>query len=265
MFVGGGGIVHAPDPRDPHRYRSRGALPGSVAAPAPNRAWRSSSGRPSGLTDLYRSVGAAAAREARRWTSDVVTVVSPERHLAGGQAALRGASIVVYLGHGNGLAVALSRCLYPPHPERARAQPGCRRWRHSPPVLRRIVHRAARSASRPVRSSCSTTCAMRAATRSRACPRDRLTSARQRVDNYAAGWLRAGAGAVIADTFGEPRPTSRRSSAAREPSTGSWRGAPEFHDHVLPFAAPGLRAHRPPSTRPGVVGVQPLARLARRA
>src|SRR2546422_482503 len=37
-------------------------------------------------------------------------------------------------------------------------------------------------------------------------PEPSLVVATQRVDNYAAGWLRAGADAVIADTFGPPEP-----------------------------------------------------------
>ena len=76
------------------------ALPGSVAAAPVQPRVAVIVGPAEGLTDLYRSIGAAAAREARRWTSDVVTVFSPNATWPVVKRALRGASVVIYLGHG---------------------------------------------------------------------------------------------------------------------------------------------------------------------
>ena len=87
------------------------ALSGSVAA-APKPARVAVIVGPAGeLTGLYRSIGLDAAREARRWTSDVVTVMTPDATWPAVKRALRGASVVVYLGHGNGFAVILSEIL----------------------------------------------------------------------------------------------------------------------------------------------------------
>jgi len=54
------------------------------------------------LTDYYRGMARAAAAEARRHTDDVVTVYSPDATWPKVKDALAGASVVVYLGHGNG-------------------------------------------------------------------------------------------------------------------------------------------------------------------
>ncbi len=91
-----------------------GALPGSIAAARPEPRVTIIVGPSGDLTDLYRSVGADAAREARRWTSDVVSVVSPNATWPVVKRALRGASIVVYLGHGNGFPSPYRDRLYPP-------------------------------------------------------------------------------------------------------------------------------------------------------
>ena len=53
-------------------------------------------------TDRYRDVGDAAYAEARKYTSNVVKVYSPNATWAKVKAAAVGASIVVYMGHGNG-------------------------------------------------------------------------------------------------------------------------------------------------------------------
>ena len=54
------------------------------------------------LTDYYLGMARAAATEARRYSDNVVTVYSPDATWPRVKDALAGASIVVYLGHGNG-------------------------------------------------------------------------------------------------------------------------------------------------------------------
>ena len=71
-------------------------------------------------------------------------------------------------------------------------------------------------------------------------PEGSLEVAKQRVDNYAAGWLAAGAGAVIADTFGQPGPYLRGLLGTDEAVDRIWREAPTFHGHVLTF--PSVRS-----------------------
>ena len=55
-----------------------------------------------GSTSYYRSDADAAAAEARRYTNNVITIYSPTATWAKVKPALQGASIVVYMGHGNG-------------------------------------------------------------------------------------------------------------------------------------------------------------------
>ena len=55
-----------------------------------------------GSTAKYRSNADAAAAEAAKYTSNVVKVYSPNATWSAVKSATKGASIVVYLGHGNG-------------------------------------------------------------------------------------------------------------------------------------------------------------------
>ena len=71
-------------------------------------------------TDDYRSLADEAAAAARKYTANVVRVYSPDATWPAVKKALNGASIVVYLGHGNGfpsryrdsLAPGLIRMVY---------------------------------------------------------------------------------------------------------------------------------------------------------
>ena len=54
------------------------------------------------LTDKYRAAAEDGARAARRLDAHVITIYSPDATWPVVRDALQGASIVVYLGHGNG-------------------------------------------------------------------------------------------------------------------------------------------------------------------
>ena len=60
-------------------------------------------------TAHYKADAAAVATEARRYTSNVVTLYTPNATWSKVKAAAQGASILVYLGHGNGWP-----SIYPP-------------------------------------------------------------------------------------------------------------------------------------------------------
>ena len=217
------------------------AGPVSAARPAPRVAVIV--GPVGELTDLYRSIGAAAAREARRWTSDVVSVVSPNATWPAVKRALRGASIVVYLGHGNGWPSPYRDALYPPTQDGLGLNPVAgggdsahqyfgeaflaREVRLAPGAVVLLHHLCYASGnSEP------------------GLPEGSLDTARQRVDNYAAGWLRAGAAAVIADTFGAPGPYLRALFGSNAAVERIWRDAPTFHDHVLSFPSSRSAGYR---------------------
>ena len=53
-------------------------------------------------TNGYRSQARAAAAIARRYTPDVIELYSPNATWPAVREALQGASLVVYMGHGNG-------------------------------------------------------------------------------------------------------------------------------------------------------------------
>ena len=219
------------------------ALPGSVAAARPEPRVAIVVGPSGDLTDLYRSVGADAAREARRWTSDVVSVVSPNATWPVVKRALRGASIVVYLGHGNGFPSPYRDSLYPPTQNGLGLNPVAgggdtahqyfgeaflaREIRLAPGAVVLLHHLCYASGnSEP------------------GLPEGSLAVAQQRVDNYAAGWLRAGAGAVIADTFGAPEPYLRGLLGGDQTVDRLWRDVPSTHDHVLTFASTRSPGHQ---------------------
>jgi len=211
-----------------------GAIAGPVAAGRPEPRVAVIVGPVGGLTDLYRSIGAGAVREARRWTSDVVSVVSPDATWPAVKQALRGASIVVYLGHGNGWPSPYRDALYPPTQDGLGLNPVAggddtahqyfgeaflaREIRLAPGAIVLLHHLCYASGNSEPGLAEGT-----------------LDVAEQRVDNYAAGWLAAGAGAVIADTFGDPGPYLRGLLTTDQSIDRIWRGAPTFHGNVLTF------------------------------
>ena len=148
-------------------------------------------------TAAYRADGDRAYAEARKYTSNVVKVYSPNATWAKVKAAAVGASVVIYMGHGNGWpspyaydakyttkdgfglnAVAGagdSNNKYYGEPSIATLDlaPG------AIVLLHHLCYAAGNSEPQNAEPS--------------------VSVARQRADNYAAGFLRAGASAVIAD------------------------------------------------------------------
>src|SRR4051794_41705943 len=66
-----------------------------------------------GATPYYRRLADEAAADAARLTPNVVKVYSPDATWTNVKAALQGASVVVYLGHGNGWPSMYRDALYP--------------------------------------------------------------------------------------------------------------------------------------------------------
>src|SRR5262249_47537653 len=66
-------------------------------------------------------------------------------------------------------------------------------------------------------------------------PEGTLAEAQQRVDNYAAGFLKAGAGAVIADAYLSPTYYVTSILKGRSSVSRIWRTAPNVNDHFLAF------------------------------
>src|SRR5450759_2075176 len=65
-------------------------------------------------TDGYRAQARDAAAVARRYTTDVTELYSPNATWPAVRDALQGASVVIYMGHGNGWPSRYRDSLYPP-------------------------------------------------------------------------------------------------------------------------------------------------------
>ena len=66
------------------------------------------------VTPYYRRLADEAAAAAAKYTPNVVKVYSPDATWTNVKRALEGASVVVYLGHGNGWPSIYRDSLYPP-------------------------------------------------------------------------------------------------------------------------------------------------------
>ena len=203
------------------------------------------------LTAYYRSDAEKAAAEARRYTDDVVTVYSPDATWSAARAAMAGASLVVYLGHGNGWPSRYSSRLNP------RTQDGL----GLNPVAGKgdLAHQyfgeaylAERVELAPNAVVVLSHLCYASGNSEPGLPEGTLEVAKQRVDNFAAGFLAAGASAVIADGYLGPAYYVRSILAGRGTVEGIWRAAPNFHGHVLAFPStrtPGFGALMDPTAR----------------
>ena len=203
-----------PRPRHARRPRRRSRRP-RAAAPAGAKVVIIV-GATHGATAGYRADADRAYAEAIKYTSNVIKVYSPNATWAKVKAAVAGASIVIYFGHGNGWP---SPYTYDPQyttKDGFGLNADGRRRRLQQQVLRRAV-RSRPSTWRRTRSSSSTTSATPRATPSRATPSRPSPSPASGSTTTRAGFLKAGARAVIADGHGGPepvRPDIRRSLRA---------------------------------------------------
>jgi hypothetical protein len=88
-----------------------GAAPSTAGKPAPKVVLIV--GPAGGATPYYRGLADEAALAAAKLTPNVVKVYSPDATWGNVKAALQGASVVVYLGHGNGWPSIYHDALFP--------------------------------------------------------------------------------------------------------------------------------------------------------
>jgi putative cell wall-binding protein len=149
-------------------------------------------------TSKYRSYADAVVAEARKYTPDVVKVYSPNATWSAVRSAMQGASIVVYLGHGNGFPSPYRSTMWPYsqngfglNAAAGQGDSNTQYWgehyianevRLAPNAVVLLNHLCYASGnSEPGHAEPS------------------LSVAHQRIDNYAAGFLKAGARAVVAE------------------------------------------------------------------
>jgi hypothetical protein len=186
-----------------------------------------------GVTPFYRRLADEAAAAAAKLTPNVVKVYSPDATWTNVKAALQGASIVVYLGHGNGWPSIYRDELYP------LTQNGFGLNTHAGAAdsyqyfgeekIGNEIELAADAVvvlSRLCYASGNTEPGLAEGT---------LAQAQQRVDNYAAGFFRAGAGAVIADAFQPPAYYVSSVLKGSRSIDSIWKNAPTRNDHFLSF------------------------------
>ena len=194
----------------------------------------------SGLTDDYRALGEQAAVAASARNDNVVTLYSPNATWPAVRNALDGASIVVYLGHGNGFPSPYGSTLNGASQDGLGLNPvaGVDNDAHQyfgEKVLARDV-RLAKGAVVILGHLC-----YASGNPEPGGPEPTLDVAQQRVDNYARGWIASGATAVIAEGHGEPSYYVGALLKGRGTIEQMWRDAPTFHDHVI-----GLTSQRTP-------------------
>ena len=201
-------------------------------------------------TDNYRKLGNEAAAAALKFTPNVVRVYSPDATWPAVKKALTGASIVVYLGHGNGWPSKYRHELTPatqngfglnPHAGagdshqyfgEGRIGKEVKLAKDAVVVLSHLCYASGNSEP--------------------GLPEGTLEMGQQRVDNYAAGFIKAGAAAVIAEGHMGPAYYVRSILAGKSTIDRIWRDSPTYHGHLLRFdslRSPGYTAQMDPTRR----------------
>ncbi len=233
---------------------------GWSASPAPAAAAVSSDpkvvlvvGATHATTATYRSWMNVVATTASRYSRNVVKVYSPNATYAAVKTALQGASVVVYMGHGNGFPSPYSTT---PNPYTQNgmglnlaAGAGDSNTKYygesyfardvdlAPNAVVILSHNCYASGnSEPGKAEPS------------------LAVAKARIDNFAAGFLRAGARAVIADGHADPSWYITQLFTTHRTIEQIWRSGPSPRGNVFSFASartPGFTAFSDPDHRSG--------------
>jgi flagellar hook assembly protein FlgD len=206
-------------------------------------------GATGGATAGYRTSADVAYNEARRYTSNVVRIYSPNATWSKVRAAVAGASIVVYLGHGNGWP---SPYTYDPayttkdgfglnatagagdYNVKYYGEPYVSTLALAPGaivILNRLCY--ASGNSEPGRAE------------------PTVSVARQRADNFAAGFLKAGAAAVIADGHSGADGYIRALFTTHQTIETLWRTMRNANGNVVSFPSvrtPGATVFQDPLT-----------------
>jgi flagellar hook assembly protein FlgD len=200
-----------------------------------------------GATAGYRADADVAYAEARKYTTNVIKVYSPYATWAKVKAAVVGASIVIYMGHGNGWP---SPYTYDPlyttkdgfglnatagagdYNNKYYGEPYMASMDLAPGAIVLLHHLCYASGnSEPGNAEPS------------------VSVARQRADNYATGFLKAGASAVIADGHAGAESYLRALFTTHRSIEDMWRSMPNRNGNVVKFASlrtPGVSVFQDP-------------------
>ncbi len=187
-----------------------------------------------GATDRYRSEARKAAALARRYTPDVTEIYSPNATWPAVKQALQGASLVIYMGHGNGWPSKYRDELYPPSQNGFGLNPSAgsgdstHQYFGEGPIAESV--RLAPNAVVLLNHLC-----YASGNTEPGLPEGTLAMARQRVDNFAAGFIRSGAAAVVAEAYASPNHMVRAVLAGRSGIESAWRNAPTANGNTFGF------------------------------
>lgn len=221
---------------------------GSTAAPGPAAAGTADPkvvlvvGATHGTTSTYRSYMNVVAAAAAKYTDNLVKVYSPNATWPKVRAAMQGASIVVYMGHGNGFPSPYSTTLnvYSQNGMglNSAAGQGDSNTKYfgekyiadevdlAPNALVILSHLCYASGnSEPGKAEPS------------------LATAKARMDNFAAGFLRAGARAVIAEGHSDPSWYIHQVFTQRGTIEQIWRAGPSPNGNVFTFSSNRSAGH----------------------
>jgi flagellar hook assembly protein FlgD len=204
-----------------------------------------------GATAGYRQNADAAYAEAIKYTSRVTKVYSPNATWAKVKAAAAGANIIIYFGHGNGWP---SPYTYDPtyttkdgmglnsdlngdgklsdYENKYYGEPYMAQLGLAPNAIV-MLHNLCYASGNSEPGGAAPT----------------VTVARQRIVNYAAGFLKGNAEAVLADGHMGPASYLRGLFTTGQSILDLWRSAPNYHNHESSFASsrsPGYTAYSDP-------------------
>ncbi len=211
----------------------------AVGLPAPAPVVAASGGRvvivvgPSGSeTADFRRLADSLAQSARRYASMVTEVKSPQATWRNVWTAARGANVLIYLGRGRGFPSSYSSRLVTATEDgfglNPQANHGDTMVRYYGEYWMRQLQLAPSAVVLLINVPYSA-----GGTGSRVQPS--LSTVRQRIDNYGAGFLAAGASAVISDLFASSAYYIRAIFTQTATLDAVWRAAPTRNGHSLPW------------------------------
>ena len=186
-----------------------------------------------GATSDYLDKARSYATQAKAYGASVTSVLTPRATWPRVMAAAQGANILIYLGHGNGWPSP-----YAPYQDRTKDGFGLNPWDGSGNT--RVKYYGEAFIANHIRLAPGAVVLL-----NRLCyasgngepgdPEPTLATAVKRVDNYAAGFLRAGAATVLADGHTSLAYELARLFGASRPIREMWSSDPDANGHTRTF------------------------------
>ncbi|HEU0236863.1 MAG TPA: cell wall-binding repeat-containing protein, partial [Candidatus Limnocylindrales bacterium] len=189
-----------------------------------------------GATSNYRSIADQAYAEAIKYSTNVVKVYSPNATWDAVKSAIQGASVVIYLGHGNGFPSPYRTTPWPYSQNgfglNAAAGQGDNNTQYYGEHYIANEVQLAPNAVVILNHLC-----YASGNSEPGYPLPTLGVAQQRVDNFAAGFLRAGARAVIAEAHGSINPYIRGLFKTHATVEEVWKNHSGYRGNDLRFGS----------------------------